>query len=94
VSIDGDTGTHDPAPPTRRSKAMSRNTDTADMIIDPSTLDADTIARLVAKGRHERSMAIHAAFRSAFKGLFGSSKDRSAAEPTLAAPHNTHAAAC
>jgi hypothetical protein len=72
---------------------MSRHIDPADMIIDPSTLDADTIARLVAKGRQERSRAIHAAFHSAFDGLF-SHRGRTQEDRTHNAPRGAEAATC
>jgi hypothetical protein len=46
---------------------MNRTEDRFDLAIDPRDIDPDTIARLVAKGRRERSRAVHAAFASLFR---------------------------
>ncbi|MEM8878565.1 MAG: hypothetical protein AAGD23_11945 [Pseudomonadota bacterium] len=57
---------------------MSRFDNRFDTAIDPLDLDAETIERLVARGRHERSKAIHAMFARLFR-----SKDRTEQEPML-----------
>lgn len=48
---------------------MSHTDNRFDTAIDPRDIDAETIARLVAKGRRERSKAVHAAFASLFNAM-------------------------